>query len=132
MANANARALRKRMSPQEVKLWVQLRSLRAEGFHFRRQAPRDGFILDFVCLREKLIVELDGDTHGQPHQSARDSKRDRHFANKRFRTLRFWNTDVDQNLDGVVETVYRILTSTDPTPALRADPPLKGEGGLVE
>ena len=114
------------MSPQEVKLWVRLRSLREKGFHFRRQAPRDGFILDFVCLRGKLIVELDGDTHGQPDQSARDIKRDRHFADKGFRTMRFWNTDVDRNLDGVVETVYRILTSTDPTPAFQADPPLKG------
>jgi very-short-patch-repair endonuclease len=120
------------MSPQEVKLWVRLRSLRAKGFHFRRQAPRDGFILDFVCLREKLIVELDGDTHGHPNQSSRDGKRDRHFAGKGFRTTRFWNTDVDRNLDGVVETVYRILTSIDPTPALRADPPLEGEGGLAE
>lgn len=114
------------MSPQEVKLWVRLRLLRAKGFHFRRQAPRDGFILDFVCLPERLIIEIDGDTHGQPGQSAKDCNRDRHFTDKGFRTIRFWNNDIDRNLDGVVETVYRILTSIDPTQALRADPPLKG------
>jgi very-short-patch-repair endonuclease len=131
MANANARALRKRMTPQEVKLWLRLRALREKGFHFRRQAPRDGYILDFVCLRKKLIIELDGDSHGNAVQSAKDVKRDGHFPDKGFQILRFWNVDVDQNLDGVVETVYRILT-TDPTPALRADPPLTGEGGIVQ
>jgi very-short-patch-repair endonuclease len=120
------------MSQQEIKLWLRLRAMRERGFHFRRQAPRDGFILDFVCLREKLIVELDGDTHGHSRQLTTDTKRDEHFLEKGFRVLRFWNTDVDQNLDGVVETVYRILTSANPTPALRADPPLTGEGGIVE
>ena len=105
---------------------MRLRLLRKEGFHFRRQAPRDGFILDFVCLRQRLIIEVDGDTHGQPIQLTKDWRRDRHFADKGFRILRFWNNEVDRNLDGVIETVYRILTSTDPTPALRADPPLKG------
>jgi len=114
------------MSPQEVKLWMRLRLLREEGFHFRRQAPREGFILDFVCLRQRLIIEVDGDTHGQSIQLTKDWRRDRHFADKGFRILRFWNNDVDRNLDGVIETVYRILTSTDPTPALWADPPLKG------
>jgi very-short-patch-repair endonuclease len=120
------------MSPHEVRLWLRLRSLREKGFHFRRQAPRDGFILDFVCLREKLIVELDGESHGQMDQSAMDEKRDKHFAGKGFKTLRFWNTDVVQNLDGIVETVYRILTKNNPTPALRADPPLKGRDGIIK
>jgi hypothetical protein len=72
-----------------------------------------------------------GDSHGNAVQSAKDVKRDGHFPDKGFQILRFWNVDVDQNLDGVVETVYRILT-TDPTPALRADPPLTGEGGIVQ
>ncbi len=56
----------------------------------------------------------------------KDASRDQHFAGLGFRTLRFWNSDIDRNLDGVVETVYRILKSANPTPALRADPPLKG------
>ena len=71
-------------------------------------------------------MEVDGDTHGQLAQAESDRERDRRFAEQGFRTLRFWNSDVDRNLDGVVETVYRILKSSNPTPALRADPPLKG------
>ena len=60
MANEIARKLRKTMTPQEVKLWVHLRSWRRRGFHFRRQSPRDGFIVNFVCLKQKLVVEVDG------------------------------------------------------------------------
>src|SRR5262249_58104773 len=60
MANEMARSLRKRMTRQEVKLWVHLRSWRKRGFHFRRQAPRDDFIVDFVCLRQRLVIEVDG------------------------------------------------------------------------
>src|SRR3954465_973228 len=67
MANEIARALRKRMTPQEVKLWVHLRSWRTRGFHFRRQAPRDDFIVDFVCLKHRLIVEVDGGQHNLLH-----------------------------------------------------------------
>jgi very-short-patch-repair endonuclease len=70
VANEIARSLRKRMTPQEVKLWVHLRSWRKQGFHFRRQAPRDGHILDFVFLRHRLIVEVDGGRHNFDAQSA--------------------------------------------------------------
>ena len=64
MANETARALRKRMTPQEVKLWVKPRELKALGFHFRRQAPIGHFIVDFVSFGSRLIVEADGGQHG--------------------------------------------------------------------
>ena len=51
------------MTPQEVKLWVHLCSWRERGFHFRRQSPRDGLIVDFVCLKQKLVVDVDGGQH---------------------------------------------------------------------
>jgi very-short-patch-repair endonuclease len=92
-----------------VKLWVHLRAMRSQGFHFRRQAPRDGCILDFVCLRNGVIVEIDGGQHGMNTQSASDRKRDAHFAECGFRILRFWNSEIDENLDGVVETIAREL-----------------------
>ncbi|WP_414642679.1 endonuclease domain-containing protein [Brevundimonas sp.] len=57
---AKARAMRKRMSPPEARLWVALRRLRARGYHFRRQHPMLGFYPDFVCLDRQLIVEVDG------------------------------------------------------------------------
>jgi hypothetical protein len=50
------------MTPQEVKLWVHLRSWRKRGFHFRRQSPREGYI-DFVCMKHRLVIEVDGGQH---------------------------------------------------------------------
>ena len=73
MANENARALRKRLTPQEVKLWLRLRELKALGFHFRRQAPIGRYIVDFVSFRSRLIVEADGGQHGMP-DGARSGK----------------------------------------------------------
>ena len=106
MANERAQALRKTMTPQEVKLWVQLRQLSSEGFHFRRQAPLEGYILDFVCFKHRLIVEVDGGQHGFDAGLAHDLRSDAHFTALGFLTLRFWNHDVDMNLDGVVETIF--------------------------
>jgi very-short-patch-repair endonuclease len=105
MTVARARALRKAMTPQEVKLWGQLRQLRPQGFHFRRQAPVDGYILDFACFRYRLIVEIDGAQHGAAREQAHDARRDAHFAGQGFLTLRFWNADVDGNPGAVVETI---------------------------
>jgi very-short-patch-repair endonuclease len=105
MTVARARALRKTMTPQEVKLWSQLRTLRPEGLHFRRQAPVDGYVLDFVCFRRRLIVEVDGSQHAEDAGLRHDARRDAHFAAHGFLTLRFWNSEIDGNLHGVVETI---------------------------
>ncbi|WP_363347744.1 DUF559 domain-containing protein [Methylocystis echinoides] len=113
MTVARARALRKTMTPQEVKLWVQLRKLRPEGFHFRRQAPVDGFILDFACFKHRLIVEIDGSQHAEDSGLRHDARRDAHFAAQGFRTLRFWNSEVDLNLHGVVETILARARETE-------------------
>ncbi|HEV2603988.1 MAG TPA: DUF559 domain-containing protein [Microvirga sp.] len=109
MANQRARELRRSMTPQEVKLWVKLRELRQQGYHFRRQAPRGWAILDFVCLQHRLIVEVDGGQHSTDAHARRDAERDRTMAARGFRTLRFWNSEVDRNLNGVVETIWHAL-----------------------
>jgi hypothetical protein len=102
---------------------AHLRPLHARRFHARREpfvagAARrpsrraeiqaagalDGYILDFVCFDAKLIVEVDG---GQHSEAARDAERDRHFAAKGFRTLRFWNDDVEKGIDGVCMMILR-------------------------
>ncbi len=105
MANAKARALRKSMTPQEVKLWAQLRQLRPQGIHFRRQAPLEGYILDFVCFKYRVIVEADGSQHGEDEGLTHDARRDAFFAAQGFRTLRFWNHEIDADLQAVVETI---------------------------
>lgn len=105
MADPRARQLRKTMTPQEVKLWSQLRKLRPQGFHFRRQAPLEGYVLDFVCYKYRLIVEADGSQHGEDKGLHRDAKRDTLFQSNGFRVLRFWNHEIDADLIGVVETI---------------------------
>jgi very-short-patch-repair endonuclease len=123
MANERARTLRKSMTPQEVKLWVHLRAWRSRGFHFRRQAPRGGFILDFVCLKHRLVVEVDGGQHNLPQHATRDRRRDANFSNDGFRTLRFWNAEVDENLDGVLERIDSELRKAIPHPTRSARHP---------
>jgi very-short-patch-repair endonuclease len=127
MANELARNLRKRMTPQEVKLWVHLRSWRKRGFHFRRQAPRDDFIVDFVCLKHHLIVEVDGGQHNLDAHARRDGMRDNHFARQGFRVLRFWNNEVDRNLNGVLTRIDEALQSPH-SAACGGHPPPSGEG----
>jgi very-short-patch-repair endonuclease len=106
MSVERARALRKNMTPQVVKLWAQLRRLRPQGLHFRRQAPLEGYILDFVCFKHRLIVEIDGGQHAAPDHAARDTRRDAHFAASGFRTLRFWNAEIDADVAAVVQTIF--------------------------
>lgn len=126
MANEVARTLRKRLTPQEVKLWVHLRSWRDESFHFRRQAPRDGYIVDFACLKHRLIVEVDGGQHSTDAHARADEERDRYFGSQGFRVLRFWNNEIDRNLEGVLAAIREALPP--PGRASLGHPPPKGEG----
>ena len=128
MANEIARRLRKRLTPQEVKLWVHLRSWRQRGFHFRRQAPRDDFIVDFVCLKHRVIVEVDGGQHNFDAHSQRDAKRDCHFVRNGYTVLRFWNNEVDRNLEGVLTLIDEVLRTPPPDGPADRHPPPPGEG----
>jgi very-short-patch-repair endonuclease len=128
MANEIARSLRKRMTPQEVKLWVHLRSWKKRGFHFRRQAPREDFIVDFVCLKHRLIIEVDGGQHNSDAHARRDAKRDRRLASEGFSVLRFWNNEIDRNLDGVLMLIDDALHNPPPGRPSADHPPPSGEG----
>ncbi|MBI2713255.1 MAG: endonuclease domain-containing protein [Rhizobiales bacterium] len=129
MANQIARRLRKTMTQQEVKVWNHLRSWRKRGYHFRRQAPRKGYIVDFVCLKYGLVVEIDGGQHNLKAHATADEKRDQTLIRSGFRVLRFWNSDVDSNLDGILETIDAALMESKPHPAtFGGHPPLSGEG----
>jgi very-short-patch-repair endonuclease len=124
--NSNARALRKRLTPQEVKVWMKLRELKPLGFHFRRQAPIGRYIVDFASFVSRMIIEIDGGQHGLPEGVQNDRERDVFFRSQGFQVLRYWNSDVNQNLEGVMESVLSALDA--PTPALRADPPHASRG----
>jgi very-short-patch-repair endonuclease len=126
LANENARALRKRLTPQEVKLWMKLRELKTLGFHFRRQAPIGRYIVDFVSFRSRLVIEADGGHHGLAPGAQADQVRDAFLLSQGLRVLRFWNSDIDDNLAGVMESVLNALNQ--PPPGASRHPPHKGEG----
>jgi very-short-patch-repair endonuclease len=80
-------------------------------------------------MRERLIVEIDGGQHNFDSHRASDAKRDARLARESFRTLRFWNSDIDQNLEGVLETIDRVLHDDGPHPTgFAGHPPPAGEG----
>ena len=125
MANALARALRKTLTPQEVKLWVNLRALRPQGFHIRRQSPLGPYVVDFLCKTRKLVIEVDGSQHASPQGRQHDDNRDQFLHARGYRVLRFWNTDIDTELDGTMRKIIEALQ--DPTPvAAQRPPPLVG------
>ena len=100
-----ARQLRQVITPAESILWKHLRGRRFAGFKFRRQHPVGPFFADKACRECKVIVELDGETH-VGHQ-AEDAERTRYLQERGWVVLRFWNNDVYDNLETVLETIYR-------------------------
>lgn len=129
VANQNARVLRKNMTPQEVKLWVKLRELKPLGFHFRRQAPIRHLIVDFASFRDHLVIEVDGGQHAMEPGAKQDAARDAFLRGEGFRLLRFWNSDVDQNLDGVMRVVWSALRHPHPTGLSAGHPPHAEDAG---
>jgi very-short-patch-repair endonuclease len=128
MANQNARNLRKNLTPQEVKLWSKLRELRQRGPRFQRQTPIKNYIIDFICFNPKIAIEIDGGQHATGEAVAKDAERDNFLRSEGFAVLRFWNTDIDSNLDGVLEHIAEHLST--PTPARSARRPSPQGGGI--
>jgi len=111
-----ARKMRNLPSEAEKLLWSRLRAHRLDGRKFRRQYAMGGYIVDFVCLGSQIIIEVDGDSHGEDGAEARDQARTAWLQRQGFRVLRFWNYDVLTNIDGVIETIYDDL-NRDALPA---------------
>ena len=105
MANERARELRKNRTAAERRLWWKLRELRQAGFRFRQQVPIDRYIVDFACVSKRFIVEVDGGTHSTDEEVARDARRERYLRDQGFRILRVWNSEVRENIDGVMDTI---------------------------
>ena len=118
---ANAKRLRAEATPQERLVWAGLRDLnRAFSAHFRRQAPIGPYIADFADYGRRLIIEIDGSGHG----GDADAVRDAYLEGQGFRVLRFWNSDVSGNLEGVLQIVLDALkVAPPPRPS-----PTRGEG----
>ncbi len=106
-----ARQLRSKQTSAETVLWDTLRGRRLGGHRFRRQHPIGPYVVDFACLEEKLVVEVDGDSHVD---STMDPRRDNELASRGFRIVRVWNSEVYEDLDGVIEMIFAELFPPSP------------------
>ena len=107
----NAKSLRSNMTEAEQKLWYYLRASRFMGLKFKRQKPLGPYIIYFVCLEEKLIIELDGGQHAE--NIAYDQKRDAWLRDQGYKVLRFWNNELFNQTESVLEKI-RITLSPAP------------------
>jgi very-short-patch-repair endonuclease len=129
MPNANARKLRRDATDAERRLWSALRDRRLDGYRFRRQYPIGPFIVDFACTKERVIVEADG---GQHSDSNTDGHRTAWLESRGWRVIRFWNNEITNNAEGVIDAILRELSGEDPHPAaasLRPPSPALRERG---
>ena len=102
-----ARSLRQNQTDVEHLLWQKLRNRQLVNVKFRRQFPIDPFIVDFACLELKLIIELDGSQHFD--QAHYDNERSLYLAQRGFKVIRFWNNEVINNIEGVLEKIYLVI-----------------------
>jgi very-short-patch-repair endonuclease len=121
-ADATARRLRRDLTFAERQLWMALRA--AEGFHFRRQAPMGRYVVDFVCHRTRLIVEVDGGVHDIDAVAARDNERDAWLASRGYQVLRITNSEAIGATEASVAAILASAGAGTPTP----DPSPQGGG----
>jgi len=109
------------MTRPEWKVWYHLRAKRFGHWKFRRQVPMGQYVVDFVCERACLIVEIDGGQHNERREQ--DEQRTSWLNAQGYSVLRFWNNEVVENMDGVLTTILKALPPPRPSP--------KGEGDFT-
>ncbi len=106
-----SRKLRKSMTDAENLLWSKVRLRQLNGCQFNRQRIIGNYIVDFFYLRAKLVIEVDGSQHYSAEALVADRKRDRYMKKRGLRVLRFTDTDVLKNIEGVVERIIENIDS---------------------
>ena len=117
--------LLREQTPAEAKLWAYLRARRAKGVHFRRQHAIGPYITDFCAPRQKLVIELDGSQHLD--QEEHDAERTAFLESKGCRVLRSWNSDIMNNINGVIGVILEELEGLSPARMINEE-----EIGMIE
>lgn len=108
-----SRELRRNMTDAERFLWSKVRMRQLNGYQFYRQRIIENYIVDFFCPRAKLVIELDGGQHYYGEMVESDTKRDNDLRKLGLKVLRFTDTDVLNNIDGVVESILENMKVHD-------------------
>ena len=111
---SRARILREKSTDAERVLWRLLRNRQLTGYKFRRQVPIGRYIVDFLCSERKLVVEIDGGQHQE--QAGYDFERTQFLESRGYRVVRFWNSQIFEELDGVQEAILLTLDEGTPSP----------------
>jgi len=114
---AHRQELRRNATPQEIILWSRLKNNQL-GYKFRRQHSFGKYIADFYCPKLRLVIEIDGSQHLE--QEKYDTGRTNFFESYGLQVLRFWNSEINTNLEGVMAAILEFCEKTTPPPT----PPL--------
>ena len=129
MTRQLAKALRKGMTDAEWLLWRHLRNRELGGWKFRRQYPVGPFIVDFICLEKNLVIEVDGGQHAENEEL--DLQRSAYLNKMGYQVLRFWNNEVLQETEAVLEAIFAIIApGKQNSPSPQPSPP-SGERGKI-
>ena len=109
-----ARSLRKNQTDAEKILWKNIRNRNFAGYKFKRQFPIGKYIVDFVCFAHKLAIEIDGGQHMDNLE--KDLVRTKYIESHGFKVIRFWNNEVMENIESVLETILVEIKSISPHP----------------
>lgn len=117
---STAKKLRASTTPQHERiLWRALKELPTDGTHFRRQAPIGSYVVDFFCPAKRLIIELDGGHHSEDATAQRDRERQQWLEREGYRVVRFWNSEINDDLTAVLERIYAELYGSGQAEATR-------------
>lgn len=103
------------MTTQERKIWNILRNRQFHGYRFLRQFVVDNYIVDFICHETKFIIEIDGGQHNDTQNISYDTKRTEFLESKGYKIIRFWNNEIDENMDGVYQKLEEIFNIENPS-----------------
>lgn len=108
------KTLRKNLTDTERWLWQRLRNRGLSGYKFRCQHPIGPFVVDFVCIEKRVVIELDGGQHAESPES--DSRRSEYLRRKGYRVLRFWDNEVLREGESVLNAILSFLEENSPSP----------------
>ena len=123
---SRAKSLRQSMTKAETKLWYELKARRLWNVKFRRQHPVAPYILDFACVKFRLAIEVDGETHASVEERAYDEKRTNYLEAKGWTVIRFSNHQIYNQMNDVIDSITRHLPST----AIAGEVAPKGSEGV--
>ncbi len=109
--------LRNNQTKAESLLWLKLKNSQLNGFKFTRQYSAGPYILDFYCPKLRLAVELDGSVHKEKDVRLYDRDRDKYLKSINIHTLRFWNSEIINDIENVLDKIKNTITVISTTPS---------------